>query len=81
MIGVLRFVQGTIAHGTIVYTDGDTFYGDSMSKLQFHHERIVLLHTTGPAHQLLPAVHRVAALLIRWLSGTAHDGDNADDLG
>ena len=78
---LFRFVQETIAHGTIVYTDGDKLYTDIMRKLQFHHERIVLLHTTQPAHQLLPAVHRVAALLKRWLSGTLHDGYNTENLG
>ena len=33
-----------------------------------------------PAHELLPAVHRVASLLKRWLAGTLHDGQSADHL-
>ena len=33
-----------------------------------------------PAHELLPAVHRVASLLKRWLIGTLHDGQSADHL-
>ena len=33
-----------------------------------------------PAHVLLPAVHRVASLLKRWLAGTLHDGQSAAHL-
>jgi ISXO2-like transposase domain len=40
----------------------------------------VLSSSPNPAHEMLPAVHRVSALLKRWLAGTLHDGRSADHL-
>ena len=39
----------------------------------YTHERIVLSHGDDAAHVAMPAVHRVASLLKRWLLGT-HQG-------
>ena len=33
-----------------------------------------MISSPNPAHHMLPAVHRVASLLKRWLAGTLHDG-------
>jgi hypothetical protein len=74
------FAQDSIAHGTIVYTDGDTLYRDITRQLHLRHEPIVLISSPNPAHEMLPAVHRVSALLKRWLAGTLHDGESADHL-
>ena len=74
------FTQDSIAHGTIVYTDGDRAYRDITQRLQLRHHPIVLQSSPNPAHEMLPAVHRVAALLKRWLAGTLHDGQSADHL-
>ena len=41
---------------------------------------ISLVHAHDPAHVLLPAVHRVASLLKRWLAGTLHHGQSFDHL-
>jgi len=38
------------------------------------------VHSDDPAHTVLPAVHRVAALLKRWLEGTFHDGQSVTHL-
>ena len=37
------------------------------------HERVVLKPSSDPAHVSMPAVHRVASLLKRWILGT-HQG-------
>jgi hypothetical protein len=79
--GLFSFTQDCVAHGTIVYTDGESIYRDVTRRLQLRHEPIVLVHAGGPAHEMLPAVHRVAALLKRWLAGTLHDGQTNEYLG
>jgi hypothetical protein len=78
---LFSFTRDCIAHGTIVYTDGDTIYPAVTKRLQLRHEPIALVHAAGPAHEMLPAVHRVASLLKRWLAGTLHDGQTAEYLG
>jgi hypothetical protein len=75
------FTQDCVAHGTIVYTDGDSIYPLITRRLQLGHQPIAMVHAPGPAHEMLPAVHRVAALLKRWLAGTIHDGQTNDYLG
>ena len=77
---LLLFAQDSIAHGTILYSDGDRAYRDITKQLQLRHERVVLQSSPNPAHEMLPAVHRVASLLKRWLAGTLHDGQSADHL-
>jgi transposase-like protein len=74
------FIARNIATGTILYSDGDPAYTRSTQRLHLRHERIVLQSSPNPAHELLPAVHRVASLLKRWLAGTLHDGQSADHL-
>ena len=70
---LLEFIRANIAHGTILYTDGDPSYAAAAKTLQLRHEAIVMNRNPQPAHALLPAVHRVAALLKRWIAGTLHD--------
>ena len=64
----------------MLYTDGDKLYNDLAERVGVTHERIVLLRQADPAHELLPAVHRVASLLKRWLAGTLHDGQSTEHL-
>lgn len=71
---LFEFVQHSIAHGTILYTDGEASFRAITSTLQLTHHPIKMVHAREPAHELLPAVHRVASLLKRWLAGTLHDG-------
>ena len=40
----------------------------------------MLIGAKHPAHTLLPAVHRVASLLKRWLAGTLHHGQSGAHL-
>ena len=63
------FIVEAIAPGTVVHTDGWDGYRD-LERHGYAHE--VTLRKAG-ATELLPRVHRVVALLKRWLLGT-HQG-------
>jgi transposase-like protein len=67
------FIQGAVAPGTTVHTDGWVPY-QGLEQLGYAHE-ITRLKGQGKeaAVELLPRVHRVASLLKRWLLGT-HQG-------
>ena len=66
------FVCNVIAPGATVRTDG--WSGQSgLSGQGYVHERTVLASSDDPAHVSMPGVHRVAALLKRWILGT-HQG-------
>lgn len=69
---VLPFVRESIEPGSVVQTDGSWAYR-SLPKHGFIRRKIVLSGSEDPAHVSLPAVHRIAALLKRWLLGT-HQG-------
>ena len=71
---LFQFLQHNLAHGTILYTDGDRMYRDLAKQLKIEHVPIAMMHATDPAHEVLPGVHLVASLLKRWLAGTLHDG-------
>ena len=75
------FTRDSIAHGSILYTDGETSYPDITRRLQIRHQPVILIAAKSPAHELLPAVHQVASLLKRWLAGTLHDGQTDTHLG
>lgn len=67
------FIQLAIKPGSVVHTDGLRAYG-GMDALGYEHEVSVLQgESEDAAIRLLPRVHRVAALLKRWLLGT-HQG-------
>ncbi len=69
---VLPFVLDAVEPGSVVRTDGSEAYRN----LELHgygRERKVMLGATDPAHVTMPGVHRVVALLKRWLLGT-HQG-------
>ena len=46
---------------------------NGLSKCGYKHDRVVLSDTGDPAHVSMPGVHRVAALVKRWLLST-HQG-------
>ncbi len=69
---VLPFVKDSIEPGSLVRTDGSWAY-HKLPKNSYRRDKNVMLAATDPAHVSLPAVHRVAALLKRWLLGT-HQG-------
>ena len=66
------FVEETVAQGSVVWTDGLTSYG-SLEAKGYEHRPRVIQGSGRQAHELLPHVHLIAALLKRWLLGT-HQG-------
>ena len=74
------FIAANLQPGTVLYTDGDPSYDNLPPRLGITHQKIVMVTASHPAHELLPAVHRVASLLKRWLAGTLHDGQSAAHL-
>lgn len=67
------FVQGAVRPGSLVHTDGWKPY-QGLDRLGYRHAVSKLQgQPVNAATELLPRVHRVAALLKRWLLGT-HQG-------
>ena len=66
------FVVATVEPGSVVHTDGWPGYAALPAK-GFTHEVSIIAPDPKRASDLLPRVHRVAALLKRWLLGT-HQG-------
>jgi len=70
---MLAFVEQSIAPGSTVVTDGEWAFG-LLSALGYKHKPFVLRgHGKEASKAVLPRVHRVAALLKRWLLGV-HQG-------
>lgn len=69
---LLGFVRDVIEPGAVVLTDGWRGYG-SLTRNGYTHKATNISASGDPAHVVMPAVHRVASLLKRWLMGT-HQG-------
>ena len=69
---LLPFVSEAVEPGAHVHTDGSAAYR-ALSAHGYRHRQSVQLGSKEPAHVSMPGVHRVAALLKRWLLGT-HQG-------
>ncbi len=68
----LPFVLASIEPGSVVRTDGSEAYR-KLARHGYRRDKTVMLGANDPAHVTMPGVHRVAALLKRWLLGT-HQG-------
>ena len=66
------FLIAAVEPGSTVVTDGWSAYPKACQDW-FTHEPHPVAGSGSPAHQLLPAVHRVASLFKRWILGT-HQG-------
>jgi transposase-like protein len=69
---VLPFVRESVEPGSKVHTDGSSGYR-SLSKHGYQHDPQIISGDPTPAHVSMPAVHRVASLIKRWLLST-HQG-------
>lgn len=69
---LLPFVQDSIEPGSLVRTDGSWAYR-SLPENGYLRDMKIMIGADDPAHVSMPGVHRVAALLKRWLLGT-HQG-------
>ena len=63
------FVNDSVAKGVTVRTDGWNVY-QRLGAQGYRHTPINVAPSGDPAHIAMPGVHRVAALLKRWLTGT-----------
>jgi transposase-like protein len=69
---LLPFVQGTVVPGATIHTDGWSGYA-GLTATGYKHQVTVISAGPDPAHEVMPRVHTLAALLKRWLLGT-HEG-------
>jgi transposase-like protein len=69
---LVPFVCEVVETGSLIRTDGHAGY-DTLPTHGYRHEKLLLSASDSPAHVSMPAVHRVASLLKRWLLGT-HQG-------
>lgn len=74
---LLPFVVDSVEPGAVVHTDGWGGY-KGLAAAGYAHTRTVISASGDPAHVSMPAVHRVASLLKRWLLGT-HQGAVSND--
>jgi len=76
---VIAFVKEVIEPNAQVRTDGSGAYL-SLKDLGFVHQRTVMLRSDVPAHVSMAGVHRVAALVQRWILGTHHGSVQPEHL-
>lgn len=69
---LVSFVCDVAEKGAEILTDGWRGYS-KVSKYGYKHEKVFLSNTGDPAHVTMPGVHRIAALVKRWLLST-HQG-------
>ena len=69
---LVPFVCDVVEPGAVVLTDGWGAY-NALGEHGYTREKTVISASGDPAHVSLPAVHRIASLLKRWLLGT-HQG-------
>jgi transposase-like protein len=74
---LVPFVCAAVESGSEVHTDGWKGY-NGLSEQGCRHRTINISSSGDPAHVSMPGVHRVAALLKRWLLGT-HQGSVTGD--
>ncbi len=76
---LIPFVQASVEPGATVMTDGWSAYG-ALPLHGYTHTKTILAASGDPAHVSMPAVHRVASLLKRWLLGTHQGSVSAEHL-
>ena len=76
---LVAFIRDVVEPGSTILTDGWGGY-NGLAEHDFTHNRTVLSDSGDPAHVAMPGVHRIAALLKRWLLGVHHGAVNAKHL-
>jgi transposase-like protein len=76
---LVPFVCDVVEQGSTVSTDGWDGYND-LATHGFIHRRTIFSDSGDPAHVSMPGVHRVSALLKRWLLGTHQGAVESDHL-
>lgn len=78
-MSIIRFLTDVVSRGSEIHTDGWPTYRQ-LNYIGFKHEATVISDSSDPAHVSMPAVHRVASLLKRWLLGVEQGGIAAAHL-
>lgn len=76
---LIGFIHNAVEKGSVVRTDGWNVY-DCLPDEGYRHDPVSIRATGDFAHVAMPGVHRVAALLKRWLAGTLHYGVSHEHL-
>jgi transposase-like protein len=76
---LVPFIEDCVETGSVVHTDGWLGYVPLEDK-DYRHEVTYLKGSSKTASELMPRVHRVAALLKRWLLGTHQGGVSVEHL-
>ena len=76
---LVPFIEDCVEPGSVVHTDGWLGYMPLEDK-DYRHEVTYLKGNNKTASELMPRVHRVAALLKRWLLGTHQGGVSVEHL-
>lgn len=74
---LVGFISDVVQPGSTIRTDGWSGYNE-LESLEYNHEITVISHSEDQAHVSMPGVHRIAALLKRWILGT-HQGSFSED--
>ncbi len=69
---LVSFIRDTVKSGSIIHTDGWSGY-NQVESVGYKHQITVVSSSPDQAHVSMPGVHRIAALLKRWILGT-HQG-------
>ena len=69
---LIGFIRDTVESGSSIHTDGWSGYSE-LESFGYEHQKTVVSSSTDQAHVSMPGVHRIAALLKRWILGT-HQG-------
>jgi transposase-like protein len=78
--GALRsFLLDHVEPGSTIHTDGLASYPGAAGT-DYAHQSTSIKGSNKDAHEVLPGVHRVAALVKRWLMGTHQGAIGADHL-
>ena len=67
---LLAFLQEAVEPGAKIHTDGWRGYA-GLPAAGYRHQVTVISGGSEPAHEVMPRVHKVAALLKRWLLGNS----------
>ena len=70
---LLAFLKDAVEPGATIHTDGWRGYA-GLPAAGYRHQVTVVSGGSEPAHEVMPRVHKVAALLKRWLLGTLQGG-------
>lgn len=76
---LIPFVKNSMLPGSIVLTDCWRGY-NGLKKYSYIHKQVKLSESGDPAHVSMPGVHRISALLKRWLLGTHQGSASAKHL-